>query len=387
MSEVKTRHYDYAILGGGGAGLSMLCHLHYQRALEGKQLLIVEPTAKNSHDRTWSFWERGAGPFESLVLHRWKSIGVYSYHNQSDYKLAPLSYKLIRSSDLYRYCDDLIQRLPNVTRINAAAENISAKGNGVSFEAGGESYRASWAFSSIPQPIDFCEIKQPYLDQHFRGWFIRSKTAVFNLDHAHLMDFRTPQHGETRFFYVLPISPFEAMVEIAIFSNNHLAAAEYDQEIENYLNDYWPTLTQYEVYHTEQGVIPMTTYPYATRKGHLIYIGLCGGYARPSSGYTFYNLQKRLGVMAAAFASNGKPGKIKPWPQRHLRYDATLLDLLQNNHLPGDKLFPDLFANNPTSRVLDFLNGETSFMDELKLMRTTNVSAFGKAFFRQLINV
>ncbi len=380
-------HYDYAILGGGAAGLSMLCHLHRQGALEDKRLLIVEPLSKDKHDRTWSFWEREAGPFEDLVFHRWKSIGVHNYKEDANYSLDPLSYKLIRSTELYAHCDALIASLPNVDRVQERAEGIKAVKEGVTFKAGDKDYIADWAFSSLPHPVNYREINQPYLDQHFRGWFIRSEMPVFDPDHAHLMDFRTPQCGETRFFYVLPVSTTEAMVEIAIFSNDHLTATEYDQEIENYLAEQWPQLKGYEVYHTEQGVIPMTTYPYPAQKGHLIYIGLGGGYARPSSGYTFYNLQKRLGALAESFVSSGQPGKVEAWPRRHLLYDATILDLLQGNRMEGADIFPSLFATNPTERVLDFLNGETTILDELRLMSTTNIPAFGTAFLRQLTNV
>lgn len=383
---MSKQYYDYAILGGGAAGLSMLCHLHRQGALEGKRLLIVEPLVKNSHDRTWSFWEREAGPFEKLVYHRWTSIGVHNYKSDANYVLAPLSYKLIRSSELYAHCDDLIASLANVERIQERAEDIKAHDEGVTFKAGGKNYTANWAFNSLPHPVDYRKIKEPYLDQHFRGWFIRSESPVFNPDHAHLMDFRTPQRGETRFFYVLPVSPTEAMVEIAIFSNKHLTSKEYDQEIENYLVKQWPQLNKYEVYHTEQGVIPMTTYPYPSQDGHLIYMGLGGGHARPSSGYTFYNLQKRLGSLAESFATSGRPGKVKAWPRRHLLYDATILDLLQGDRLEGAEIFPSLFASNPTERVLDFLNAETSLQEEIRLMSTTRISAFGTAFLRQLMN-
>lgn len=62
-------HYDYAILGGGAAGLSLLCHLQKAGLAEGTRILVVEPEQKNSHDRTWSFWEREPGPFEEIVYH------------------------------------------------------------------------------------------------------------------------------------------------------------------------------------------------------------------------------------------------------------------------------------------------------------------------------
>lgn len=396
MSQAK-RHYDFAILGGGGAGLSLLCHLHWAGALANRSLLIVEPDNKNRHDRTWSFWEQTDGPFEHVVAHRWSSIGVHNDKKQDAYNLGKYVYKLIKSTDFYAFCHDLIASLPNVVVLKAKAENIhllkeqteiaATADRKVAFYAAGQTYTAKWAFSSLPQPVRHDAIEQPYLDQHFRGWFIRTKTPSFDPKHATLMDFRTEQAGETRFFYVLPFSTTEAMVEIAIFSNNHLSADAYDQAIKTYLAKHWDLASQdeYEVYHTEQGVIPMTTYPYERQKGHLIYIGLSGGYARPSTGYTFYNMQRQLSALAKRFAKQKEAVKAKrPWPQRHMHYDGTLLDILMNGKLSGSDLFPELFSRNPTSRVLAFLNGETSLLSELQLMSTTQIGPFARAFLRQL---
>jgi len=280
-------HYDYAILGGGGSGLSLLVHLHRAGVLKDRRLVFVEPEVKNRYDRTWSFWEKAPGPFDDLVHKRWSSIGVHNYQSTASYPLDTFEYKLIRSSDFYAYCSKLIAELPQVEVIKARAVNITAHEQEVTFTAGGQSYSATWAFSSLPHPVQHNSISKPYLDQHFRGWIIKTKKPVFDPSHADLMDFRTPQMGDTRFFYVLPFSETEAIVEIAIFSNQHLSATEYDQAIEAYLRLYWTKEEIYEVSHTEQGVIPMTSYEYPRQNGHLIYIGLGGGYARPSTGYTF----------------------------------------------------------------------------------------------------
>ncbi|MEM9835901.1 MAG: lycopene cyclase family protein [Bacteroidota bacterium] len=403
------KQYDYAILGGGGAGLSLLCHLHREGALQSKRLVIIEPQQKTKHDRTWSFWEEGVGPFESIVQHQWKSLGVHNDHHQATYPLTQFSYKLIRSSDLYAYVDDLLRELPNVDRISAYATNITPSESGVTFTAGDEEYSATWAFSSLPHELRHNEIEEPYLDQHFRGWFIRTEQPTFDPDHATLMDFRTPQYDETRFFYVLPTSPTEAMVEIAIFSNTHLRREAYDQAITNYLSEHWNLLAApgskkdccsdtplwgepkaggacyFEVYHTEQGVIPMTTYPYPRQHGRLLHIGLGGGYARPSTGYTFYNMQKKLRTLAQDLANESAQVRgHRPWPKRHILYDATLLDILDKGRLMGADVFPDLFRRNPTARVLRFLNGETSLMEELQLMSTTHIPTFARAFVAQL---
>lgn len=382
MTNPSTKKTDFAILGGGAAGLSMFCHLHKSGLLENKQCLIIEPLKKTDHDRTWSFWERTPGPFEHIVHHRWSSIGIHNHQHSATYSLAPLEYKVIFSSDFYRYCNQLIDSLPNVQRIQQSATTLYTNKGAPHFTVGNQPYIADYAFSSLPKPLDYRKVTQPYLDQHFRGWFIRTQKDCFDPNHATIMDFRTKQNEETRFFYVLPTTKREALVEIAIFSNQHLTSAHYDQLITDYLSTHWALTDNYEIYHTEQGVIPMTTYPYPYIDGHLFNIGLGGGFARPSTGYTFYNLQRCCAEIVKAIKHNQKPSA-KPWPKRHLLYDATLLNILQKNTIPGEYLFPDLFAKNPTSRVLDFLNAETTLIHELQLMSTTQIGVFGKSFIQQ----
>lgn len=368
--------YDIAVIGGGLAGLSVLYHLKRAGKLDGKRVVLVDPERKTKHDRTWSFWETGEGPFDALVHGRWCQIALHNSHHHCTRALAPYTYKLIRSTEFYDFVNAELDQLSGLDRKLARATKLENTETGVRFTVEGETYTAGVAFSSLPRPLDRTEVVQPYLDQHFRGWYLRTETDVFDPGVATLMDFRTPQEGETRFFYVLPFTARYAMVEIAIFSNNHLKRETYDRLIETYLEEHWRP-GNYRVEHTEQGNIPMTTYPFPARDGNLIYIGLGGGAARPSTGYTFYGLQRQLQRIAHDFP--GARTQV-PWPTRHMMYDATLLRILQDQKLPGDEVFVDLFRRNPTSRVLAFLNGESSLVDELRLMSTTKIATFGGTF-------
>ncbi len=374
--------YDIAVLGGGLAGLSLLYHLEKAGKLTGKRVLLVDPEGrKAAHDRSWSFWEVGAGPFEALVYHQWPSVTVSNDKKQLELPLGDFSYKLIRSTEFYAHVNKVIDGNPGIERLPARADNIVAQERGVTFEAQGIAYQADLAFSSLPLHLRPRQIKQPYLDQHFKGWFITTEEDTFDPGQAALMDFRTPQCGESRFFYVLPFSKRKAMIEIAIFSNNHLEPQEYDRLIAEYITAHW-TDGGYTIDHTEAGNIPMTTYPFPQRDRDLIYIGMRGGATRPSTGYTFYGLQRQMLRFAAAFPDTSN---LSTWSRRHLLYDATLLRILQDGRLPGNELFVDLFDHNPPERVLAFLNGETTIGQELQLMSTTDILTFGKAFVQEAL--
>lgn len=371
--------YDIAVLGGGLAGLSVLYHLERAGKLAGKRVALVDPERKTEHDRTWSFWERGEGPFEDQVYHRWHQVSLANSQKDFTCDLRPYAYKVIMSDDFYAHVNAMLDGIAGLERIEQRAGNLQTNSSGASFEAGGKRLTADTVFSSLPHPLDYREVSAPYLDQHFRGWFIETKEDTFDPGLASLMDFRTPQCDETRFFYVLPFSKRRAMVEIAIFSNNHLAQEEYDRLIGNYIRDHW-TRADYRIYHTEGGNIPMTTYDYPRRNGNLIYIGLGGGAARPSTGYTFYGLQRQLMRLADRYPD---VSSTTVWPERHQLYDATLLRILQEKKLRGDEVFVNLFENNPPARVLSFLNGESSLVDELRLMGTTPIGVFGGTFLRE----
>lgn len=374
------KKYDLAVIGGGLAGLSLLYHLQQKGKLQDQRVILIDPQRKQGNDRTWSFWETGQGPFDDIVLQRWNRVTLHNSEADLSCDLGAFTYKLIRSADFYAKTQAAIANVPGLDRRHARATNIRTVAEGVQFEVDGEQMEATHAFSSLPHPLDYQKVRAPYLDQHFRGWYIETEEDTFDPSVATLMDFRTPQHGQTRFFYVLPFSERRAIIEIAIFSNEHLDSEQYDQLLEEYTAEYW-TRGGYNIEQTEAGNIPMTTYAFPRREGRLVHIGLGGGDARPSTGYTFYNVQRKMMQIAEAYPFLPN---LSPWPERHMLYDATLLRLLQDDVLPGDEIFVNLFRNNPTERVLDFLNGNTSLVQELQLMSTVPLAPFASTFAREL---
>lgn len=384
--ENGVQHYDYAILGGGAAGLSLIVHLLRQNGLaNGKRLLLVDPEVKEGHDHTWSLWEREPGPFDQLVYHRWKQLAVHDDRYSLDLPLDKYQYKLIRSTEFYEYCNRLIEEHPAIDRLQAKATDIQTGNDQVSFRADGKDLRADWAFSSLADRLDFRSLQRPYLDQHFRGWFVKTAAPTFDPGLATIMDFRLPQGADTRFFYVLPFTEDYALVEIAVFSNDLWSRERYDQALSEYLEKHWLNKSAYSIEHTEQGVIPMTTHAYPRQDGRLVYIGIAGGHARASTGYTFFNIQRQTEALAKQLTGPDQRAKFSAaWPLRHRMYDSTLLRILQDQRLAGSEVFVDLFRQNPTERLLAFLNGESSLGQELRLMSSTRISTFAPTFFQEM---
>lgn len=377
------KQFDYIITGAGGAGLSLIHHLCLS-PLKDKRILIIDKDTKDSNDRTWCFWEQEPGPFEEIVYRAWDKLSFHSQTYSKAFEIAPFQYKMIRGIDFYRYVQERTIEKSNIVWLQAAVEDISTEGEKVSVKAAGQSFEADWCFNSILfQPIN--KVKTNYLDQHFKGWVVEMETASFTPDQATLMDFRIPQEGETRFLYVLPIDSRRALIEVAIFSNNILASAEYDQILDQYIKEYI-SKENYEVTHEEFGIIPMTDYPFTRSEDRVIHIGTAGGDTKASTGYTFWRMQKHLLQLVDELVKTGVPA-IKPtkWQNRFQLYDSTLLRVLEEKKMAGDVLFTHLFRKNSPQRLLRFLNDESNLVEELALMSSVPTPPFLAAFIAELL--
>ena len=83
------KEFDYIIVGGGCAGLSLAYELEINEKFKNKTLAIVEPRDEYKRDKTWSFWKVFPHNFEDCVIKSWKSFSInspnktkYIDHNQ-----------------------------------------------------------------------------------------------------------------------------------------------------------------------------------------------------------------------------------------------------------------------------------------------------------------
>ncbi len=83
---------------------------------------------------------------------------------------------------------------------------------------------------------------------------------------ATLFDFGTPQKNDLRFFYVLPFSKTQALVEYTIFSSQLLPEEEYEAALREYIHDRLGVIS-YQIHSEEYASIPMTDYPFPAARG------------------------------------------------------------------------------------------------------------------------
>lgn len=357
---------DIAIVGAGGAGLSLVLAL--DRAFAGRDdrpsVALFDPVRRAANDRTWCWWAIGPTPLEQLLTRSWPRMALIDARGEeASYRLSPARYVMLRSADLYAAAGSAIQRL-GVVRVEEELTDL-------------ETIDARWVFDSRP-----ARPRRPggtFLLQHFRGWFIRFDRPMLDENLATLMDFELPQpRSGVAFCYCLPLAADRALVEYTEFSPARLESPEYDQALRRYLQKRWPGMG-FTVEETEDGAIPMTDAPFARRQGRVVRIGTAGGATRPSTGYTFAAIQRQVTDIARA-AVAGRPPLPRPaYPARHRWMDAVLLRALDTGAVDGPQLLTDLFRHNPTMRVIRFLDGASSPAEDLAVMRSTPALAMARS--------
>lgn len=381
MSTSKT--YDFIITGAGCSGISLLVRFVQSGQFRNKRILLVEKERKSSNDRTWCFWEQTPGLFEPIVFKRWDRLKFFGTDFAAQLEIEPYYYKMIRGIDFYDYGLKIIRESGIVEIIHGQVESIRNISDKVVVAVGGQDYEAEWVFNSILFPkSDFS--KYYSLQQHFKGWVIKTPRPAFTQDTATLMDFRVSQKHGTTFVYVLPFDETTALVEYTLFTRDLLASEEYDQALKDYLADFLQ-LNEYSIEEEEFGVIPMTNYPFTPHEGRIVHLGTAGGHTKASSGYTFQFIQKSTAQITDALVQTGEPLVTKPWTAKRFSfYDSVLLHILDQRKLEGRTVFTDLFKNGDPQTVLKFLDNETTIWNDLNIMSRLPKLIFAKAAWHEL---
>lgn len=389
---------DVAVVGAGGAGLSLVVALERAAREAGTRppsIAVVDPVHRRRGDRTWCWWtEPGTadqGPTSSLdrlrpVLARsWSRMAVIGPDARArEYDLGDSRYVMLRSGDFYATADAALARLDGAhraVRVSETAQRVVDGPDRAVVRAGPVTVRARWVFDS--RPATPRRPGRTLLLQHFRGWTVRFDEPVLDAGLATLMDFDLPQPARgVAFAYCLPLDARRALVEYTEFSREPLPADAYDRSLRAYLRRRWDVEPGrgVAVEEVEDGVIPMTDAPFARRAGRRVFrLGTAGGATRPSTGYTFATMNRQADAVAALLLAGRPPVPPAPYPARHRWMDAVLLRALDRGLVPGAQLFADLFADNPTDRVVRFLDGRSGPLEELALMRTTPMPAMARA--------
>jgi lycopene beta-cyclase len=376
--------YDFAILGGGAAGLSLALAL-VRSPLRDKSILIVEKDAKDTNDRTWCFWTDRPTPVNGIARRVWPRLRFQSEGFDQTWDLTPFRYEMVRGLDFYNHARAALEQ-SNVTILRGAGE-VEDGPEFVTVRMDGQSYTATWAFDSRIRPTDMLVDPRRYnsLKQHFTGWEVETNTPVFDPQTITMFDLRTPQRGGVTFFYTLPFSPTNALVEYTLFSPDLLPDEDYDEALRGYLSGNFG-LQEYHILEREHGVIPMTDRPFPRKLGRrILAIGTRGGRVKPSTGYAFARIQRDSQRIVNSLVRKGHPFGLPPDQPRFRLYDTVILDVLAREPELGRPILSTIFARNPIQRVLKFLDDRSSPWEDLRILTAYPPGPFLRAIRRKYL--
>ena len=353
------KEFDYTIIGGGCAGLSLAYELEVHGKLKDKTLAIIEPRQEYKKDKTWSFWKVVNHNFDDCVKKNWEnfSINIPGKTNYLECKNYP--YQSIDSGLFYQKINNRLKENKNISFFKDIAE-INTKN--------------SFIFNSVP------EIKKNHLNlwQHFCGVEIETKNNFFDEEIFNLMDFDCEQRESVHFFYTLPYSKNKALIETTWLSKmNDNSQKDYDNQLKEYIEKHLK-IKNYEITYREEGAIPLF-YPIYKKEKNKINIGTAGGMTRLSTGYTFLNIQEHSKYLRENIENiyNLKKFEIS---KKYQYLDDIFLRVLNENPEKMSNIFFNMFNTSPKT-VIKFLSNKSNFYEDLKIILQMPKLTFIKALF------
>ena len=257
------KEFNYIIKGGGCAGLSLAYELEIHDKLKNETLAIIEPREEYKRDKTWSFWRVFSHNFDDCIKKSWNNFTINTPNETKHVDCHSTPYQTIDSSLFY---EKIISKLKLNKNIHFF-KNIDEldKTNSI-------------IFNSVP---DF-ENKDSELWQHFCGVEIETDKDFFDDEIFNLMDFACEQRNKVHFFYTLPFSKRNALIETTWISElNNEKLKDYDKQIDDYLNKHL-NIKNCKINFKETGAIPLFRQK-KEKKLNEIYIGSAGGMTRLST--------------------------------------------------------------------------------------------------------
>ena len=340
------KDFDYIIIGGGCAGLSLAYELEINDKLKNKSLAIIEPREEYKRDKTWSFWKVFPHNFDDCIKKSWNnfSINIPNDTKFIDCKLTP--YQSIDSGKFYH-------KVLSKLKLN---ENIKFFKSINDIELSN-----SIIFNSVPN----FENKPNELWQHFYGVEIETEKDFFDEQIFNLMDFECDQRNEVHFFYTLPFTKKNALIETTWISNlSNETIKDYNNQIDQYLKNNL-NVKNYKINFKEEGSIPLFRIK-NLKKLNEIYIGSAGDMTRLSTGYTFLNIQEHSKYIAENIEniSNTELFKIK---KKYDFLDNIFLKVLRNNSSDMGEIFFKMFNSSPKTAI-NFLSNKSNFLEDLEII-------------------
>ena len=353
------REFDFIIIGGGCAGLSLAYELEINNKLKDKTLAIIETREEYKRDKTWSFWKVFDHNFEDCVIKSWNNFTINTSESSNELTNKKFPYQSIDSGKFYKKINSKLSTNSNVSFFKNLSEINSEN---------------SIIFNSVFEK----ELDKSDLWQHFQGIEIETSKAIFDEEIINLMDFNCDQRNDVHFFYTLPFSKNKALVETTWLSDlEDLSLKDYDLQLENYIKNNLG-IKNYKINFTEKGAIPLF-YPSLRNYNKVINIGSAGGMTRLSTGYTFLNIQEHSKYIVKNI-DNIDEAKVFNLGKKYQFLDKVFLKVLEKHPEKMPKIFFNMFKTS-SNTIIKFLSNKSNMIEDLNIISKMPKLIFLKALF------
>ncbi|MFN3589142.1 MAG: lycopene cyclase family protein [Spirosomataceae bacterium] len=361
-------NFDIILVGAGCASMQLLHRLVNHPAYANQSILLLDAQPIGAVPKSWCYWTTSTqNPYPDLVEKQWEKLDIGTQSGTLIRTLGDFEYVYLPSHSFFSFHQNYIETLPHVHFLQEKVMQVTQN----KVHTPSHTYTAKFVCSSLWEPRK--RAQDIVLNQHFRGFFIRSKSACFDENVPTLMDFRVPQPAGLNFMYVLPFSPQTALVEFTSFSASTYETHVYETAIRTYLAE--RGITDFTVEQTEEGCIPMTTQLFSRYSSNgAIQIGTAAGSVKPATGYAFMRIQADVQLVADAILLN------KPLPEiqrtRFDWYDSLLLHIIQHRQEKAVLVFEQLFKRVKMPLILQFLDQKTTIWQEIRLFSKLPILLF-----------
>ena len=351
------KEFDYIIIGGGCAGLSLAYELETHKKLEDKTLAIIEPRDEYKRDKTWSFWKVIPHNFDDCIKKSWKEFSIKLPSNSKIIKCEDSPYQSIDSGLFYKKINDKLEKNKNIKFFkNIKDVNINN----------------AFIFNSVPSLND----NKSNLWQHFYGIEIETNEDFFNDNSAVLMDFDCDQRNSVHFFYSLPFSKKRALIETTWMSKEDGSLKDYETQVKNYIK--YIGIKDYKINFKEEGFIPLF-HPKNDKENNKINIGTAGGMTRLSTGYTFLNIQEHSKYIRMNIENIQNTKRYDIGKKYHV-LDKVFLRVLEKNPEKMPNIFFNMF-NASSNTAIKFLSNKSNILEDMSIILKMPKFTFIKSLF------
>ena len=354
------KEFNYIIIGGGCAGLSLAYELEINSKLKNKTLAIIEPRSDYRRDKTWSFWKVVEHNFADCVIKSWNTFSINTPYKSREISNKIFPYQSIDSGLFYKKIYSKLSKNKNIQFFR----NINEVNTNNSF-----------IFNSVTS----YNFEKSKLWQHFKGIEIETTKDSFDENVIKLMDFNCEQRNNVHFFYTLPFTKKKALIETTWISNlDDDSLKDYDLQLERYIKEKLE-IKKYKINYTEKGAIPLF-YKNFKNESNKINIGSAGNMTRLSTGYTFLNIQEHSRYITKNIdvIKNVKKYKIN---KKYQFLDGVFLNVLEKYPEKMPNIFFNMFMNS-SNTAIKFLSNKSNIFEDFLIIFKMPKWIFIKTLFK-----